>query len=273
MLGLVWGLVRGNTVGWASGETLGTLLGGALLTAAFVLWEQRSSEPMLPMHFFRIRAFSAGNVSTLLLFASLFSAVFFFAQYLQISLGYGPLAAGLRFMPWTATLFVVAPLAGVLTDRIGSRPLIVAGLTLQGLGMAWIAVNASNDRPYTSSIVALVIAGCGTSMAMPAGQNAVMNSVPMAAVGKAAGAFNTLRQLGGVFGIAVLAAIFASRGSYASPQAYTDGFVPAMAASAVLALAGAVAGLATPGRTRTAPSVSEPTQDDDLAEVAPIRVH
>jgi len=208
---------------------------------------------MVPMYFFRSRAFSAGNAAALMLYASLLSSVFFLAQYLQVSLGYGPLAAGLRFMPWTATLFVVAPIAGSLADRIGARPLIFAGLTLQGAGMAWIAINASNDRPYTSSILALIVAGSGTSMAMPAVQNVVMNAVPAAALGKASGTFNTVRQLGAVFGVAALAAIFAAHGSYASPQSYADGFTPALAVSAGLAFAGALAGLAT-GRDRVVPA-------------------
>jgi EmrB/QacA subfamily drug resistance transporter len=250
MMGIVWGLVRGNTAGWTSAEVLGTLIGGVVLSVAFVGWELRTEAPMLPMRFFRIRGFSAGNLSTLLLYASLTSTVFFFAQYLQISLGYHPLAAGLRFLPWTLTLFVVAPLAGRLADRIGARPLIVAGLTLQGLGMLWVALNIANDRPYASSIVAFIVAGCGTSMAMPAGQNAVMNSVPADALGKASGTYGTVRQLGGVVGIAALSALFSVRGSYTSPQTFADGAAVALAAAGALALAGAVAGLATTGPPR-----------------------
>lgn len=251
-LGLVWGLVRGNTAGWGSAEVLATLLAGAVLMIGFVRWELRSGDPMLPMRFFRIRAFAAGNLTTLLLYGSLYSAVFFLAQDLQVSLGYSPLAAGLRFMPWTATLFVVAPVAGTLADRIGARPLIATGLALQGLGMGWIALNASYDRPYAASILALVIAGSGTSMAMPAGQITVLNAVPPAALGKASGTFNTVRQLGGVFGIAVLEAVFAARGSYASPQAFADGFAPALGGSAAMAMAGALIALVIPGRTGTA---------------------
>jgi MFS family permease len=211
---------------------------------------------MLPMRYFRIGAFSAGNLATLLLFASLTSAVFFLAQYLQVSLGYSPLAAGLRFLPWTLTLFLVAPLAGSLADRVGARPLIVAGLALQGLGLAWVAVNAGHDRPYTASIVALVIAGCGTSMAMPATQQAVMGALPPEALGKASGTYGTGRQLGGVIGIAALSALFSARGGYGSPQDFADGAAPALAGSAALALAGAVAGLAS---RRTAAPAPAPT--------------
>ncbi len=251
-LGLVWGLVRGNSQGWASPEVAASLIVGALLGAVFVAWELRAKEPMLPMRYFRIPAFSAGNASAFLLYASLFSGVFFIAQYLQVSLGYGPFAAGIRTLPWTTTLFVVAPIAGSLTDRIGSRSLLASGLSLQSIGMAWIALNAHNGRPYTSSVAALVIAGCGVSMAMPAGQSAIMNSVPHSALGKASGTFNTLRQLGGVFGIAILAATFAANGGYSSPAVFNHGLAPALGVSAGMSLVGAMIGLATPGRRREA---------------------
>ena len=245
MLGLVWGLVRGNAAGWASVEVVGTLLAGALVTAAFAAYELRAREPMLPMRFFRNRSFGAGNTAAFLLYASLLSTVFFFAQYLQESLGYGPLAAGLRFLPWTATLFVVAPLAGVLADRIGPRPLVVLGLAMQGAGYLWVAANAGSDRPYTASVLALVLTGCGTSMAMPAVQQAVLGAIPEA-VGMSSGTFNTLRQLGSVFGVAALAAVFAACGGYGSPAEFAAGVAPALAVSGSLAILGAVAGLALP---------------------------
>lgn len=253
MLGLVWGLIRADAAGWSSAEVLGTLAAGALFSGAFVRWEQRVPEPMLPMHLFRIRAFAAGNGAMLLLTASLFSAVFMLAQYLQISLGYSPLAAGLRFLPWTGALFVVAPLAGALVDRLGAGPLLVAGLTLQGAGLAWVAYNIGQGNPYTDSIVALVIAGCGTSMAIPSGQNMVMNSVPPGYLGKASGAFNSARQLGGVLGIAVLSAVFAANGTYSSPRRFQDGAAPAIAVAAGLAIAGALAALLVVAR-RDAPA-------------------
>ena len=134
-LGIVWRLVRGNSQGWGSFEVIAALAVGALLLAAFVAWQLRAREPMLPMRFFRSRAFSAGNAATFCLFASLFAGVFFFAQFLQAGLGYGPLEAGLRLLPWTAALFFVAPLAGALADRIGERPLIIGGLALQAVGL------------------------------------------------------------------------------------------------------------------------------------------
>jgi EmrB/QacA subfamily drug resistance transporter len=246
MLGVVWGLVRADAAGWSSAEVLSTLIGGGVLAVAFVRWELRVAEPMLPMHLFRVRAYSAGNGAMLLLTTSLFGTVFLFAQYLQISLGYSPLAAGLRFMPWTTTLFVFAPLAGALSDRIGVRPLLVTGLTLQGIGMGWLAYNVAQAEPYTSSIAALVIAGCGTSLALPSGQNAVMNSVPAIYVGKASGVFNSVRQLGGVLGIAIVSAVFAAQGDYASPGRFRDGVTPALYVAAALAIGGALVGAFVP---------------------------
>ncbi|ADB49904.1 MFS transporter [Conexibacter woesei] len=252
--GLVWGLVRGNAAGWASTEVLAALLGGALLLAAFVVWEHRAREPMVPLAFFRSRAFSAGNASIFFAIASLFGAVFFFAQFLQVGLGHSPFDAGLRLLPWTGTLFVVAPIAGALVDRFGERPFMVAGLTLQAVGMAWIAQVAEPGVAYVALVPPLVIAGCGVSMTFPAAQNSVVSAVPPEAIGKAAGVNSTMRELGGVFGVAIAVAVFAGAAGpgagYASPQAFTDGFGPAITASALLAAAGALAGLGLPGRRR-----------------------
>ena len=250
MFCLVWGLVRSGAVGWSSAEVVGTLVAGLLLLAPFVAWERHTPQPMLPMRLFRVRAFTAGNVSTLLLTASLFSTVFFLAQYLQISLGNTPLGSGVRFLPWTVPLFFIAPVAGRLQDRIGPRWLISVGLTLQGLGLLWLAINAHRHDDYSSSVAALIIAGVGTSMAMPAQQSAVMTSVPPAAMGKAAGTFSTVRQLGGALGIAVLAAVFAANGSDRSPVEFADGFSAAITAAAIMAFLGAASGLLAPGRRR-----------------------
>jgi EmrB/QacA subfamily drug resistance transporter len=271
MFGIVWALVRSDAAGWTSAEVLGALIGGVLAAAAFVLTELRTPEPMLPMQLFAVRTYAAANAAMLMLTASLFGAVFLFAQYLQISLGYDPLAAGLRFMPWTATLFVVAPLAGALNDRLGSRPLLVAGLALQGIGLAWVAYNVDQGSPYSSSVVALVIAGCGTSMALPSSQNAVMNAVAPRYLGKASGTFNSVRQLGGVLGVAITSAVFAAHGSYAGPMAFQHGVGPALFVAAGLAIVGAAAAtlLEARGRERTAvPEVATTTTATVSADVA-----
>jgi EmrB/QacA subfamily drug resistance transporter len=247
-LGLVWGLVRGNQAGWGSAEVIASLAAGALLVTAFVIWELRAREPMLPMQFFRNRAFAAGNAAIFLTFASLFAAVFFYAQLLQTGLGYGPLQTGLRLLPWTATFMTVAPVAGALADKIGERPLMVGGLALQATGMAWLALIAAPGMAYAQMLAPLLVAGVGISLALPAAQNSVVGSVALEAVGKAAGTNSMLRELGGVFGIAIAVAVFAAAGGYGSAQLFVDGFGPAIGVAAGLSALGAIVGLALPGR-------------------------
>jgi EmrB/QacA subfamily drug resistance transporter len=257
-LGVVWGLVRGNSAGWGSPEVVFALALGAALVAAFVVWELRAREPMLPMRFFRSRAFSSGNAAVFFLFASLFGAVFFLAQFLQTGLGHGPLEAALRLGPWTGTLFVVAPIAGALVDRIGERPLLVGGLALQATGMAWIALIADPGLAYGAMIAPLVVAGIGASMAIPPAASAVVGAVAQEEIGKAAGTNSMLRELGGVFGIAILVTVFAGAGSYASAEAFSHGFAAAIAVSAALSLVGALAGLGLPGRPRAIGATRQP---------------
>jgi EmrB/QacA subfamily drug resistance transporter len=254
-LATVWGLVRGNQVGWGSVEVVGALAAGVALTVAFIAWERRVREPMLSLELFRSRAFSAGNAAIFLTFASLFGAVFFFAQLLQTGLGYDPLETGLRLLPWTATFITVAPVAGALADKIGERPLMVTGLSLQAVGMAWVALIADPGMAYTQLLAPFIVAGVGVSMAIPAAQNSVVASVPDEALGKAAGANSMMRELGGVFGVAIAVAVFAAAGSYASPAAFVDGFAPAIGVGAGLAAIGAAAGLALPGRRQAAAPV------------------
>jgi EmrB/QacA subfamily drug resistance transporter len=246
--GIVWGLVRGNSAGWDSPEVLGALAAGLALVGAFVARELRAPEPMLPIRLFRSRAFSAGNAAIFFTLASLFGAVFFFAQMLQTALGYGPLDAGLRLMPWTLTFITVAPLVGALVDRLGERPFMVGGLTLQALGMGWIALIADPGLTYSEFVLPSIVAGVGVSMAIPSAQNSVVGSVAIEDVGKAAGANSMMRELGGVFGIAVAVAVFAGAGSFASPDAFLDGFAPAIVVVAALSLAGAVVAIGLPGR-------------------------
>jgi EmrB/QacA subfamily drug resistance transporter len=247
VLGIMWGLIRGNSAGWNSLEVIGALAAGMILAVAFVVWERHASAPMLPLHFFRVRAFSAGNAAGFLFFASLYGSTFFLAQFLQIVLGYGPLGAGLRLLPWTAMLFVSAPVAGVLVNRFNERAILVGGLMLQAIAMAWIGLISRPDMAYPELVAPLMIAGFGAAV-IPASQNAVVSSVEPAEIGKASGIFNMLRQLGAAFGVAILVAVFARAGSFNSAQTFVDGFAPAMGVSAGLSLLGAATGMALPGR-------------------------
>jgi EmrB/QacA subfamily drug resistance transporter len=246
--GLAWGLIRGNSTGWSNPAIIAALAGGVLLAVAFIAWERRAPEPMLPLRFFNSRAFTMGNAASVFLYAALYGALFFFAQFLQTGLGYGPLDAGLRLLPWTATLFVVAPLAGASVSRFGERPLVVGGLTLQAIGMGWIGLIAAPDLAYVNLVAPLIVAGAGVSMAMPAAQNAVLGAVARTELGKASGTFNMLRFLGGTFGIAITVVVFTRSGGYSSAQAFTAGFSPAIGAAALLSLLGAAAGLGLAGQ-------------------------
>jgi EmrB/QacA subfamily drug resistance transporter len=269
-LGIVWGLMRGNDAGWGSAETIGTLAGGLAALVAFVFVERRVAEPMLPPRMFARRGFSAGTASNFLFSASLFSAVFFMAQFQQISLGQGPLDSGLRLLPWTATLFIVAPIAGALTNRIGERTLVTLGLSMQAIGMAWVAAIASPGMTYWHMIAPLVIAGAGISMAIPSAQNAVMNAVTPADLGKASGTYMTMRQLGGVFGLAIAAAVFTGAGSYASPAAFADGFVPALTVAAALSAGGALVAALLPRHTPQMEVSTEVQIDRESRSAGPV---
>jgi EmrB/QacA subfamily drug resistance transporter len=251
-LGVVWGLMRGNGAGWGSPDVVAPLAAGLVLGVAFVVCEQRVRAPMVPMRMFRSRVFASGIASSFLFYASMYGVVFLLPQFLQVAQGAGPLAAGLELLPWTATLFVFAPLGGILINRIGERPLIVGGVLLQAIGIAWIALIVAPGVAYASFVAPLVVAGAGVSLAMPAAQNAVLSAVAPGEIGTASGTFNMFRYLGGAFGIAVLVAAFASTGGVHSPQAFSAGFAAALVVSAALSLAAAIAGLWLPARRKAA---------------------
>jgi EmrB/QacA subfamily drug resistance transporter len=251
-MGVVWGLMRANSVGWMSLEVVSAITAGILLAVAFVLWELRAREPMVPMRLFRSRALSSGIAASFLFYAAMYGTLFFLPQFLQVAQGHEPFGVGLRLLPWTATLFVFAPIGGGLVNRMGERSLVVAGLGLQAIGMAWIAMTATPGLAYTNLIAPLVLAGAGVSIAMPAAQNVVLGAVAPSEIGKASGTFNMSRFLGGVFGVAVQVAVFAATGSFGSPQAFSAGFVPAIGIAATLSLMAAIVGMWLPGRRTTA---------------------
>src|ERR687886_1917242 len=138
LFGIVWGLVRGNSIGWGSPEIVGSLVAGAVVVALFVLWELRAEAPMLPMRFFRNRTFALANVASLFMFFGMFGSIFLLSQFFQTVQGASPLQSGLRILPWTAMPILIAPIAGLLSDRIGGRPIMATGLALQATGLAWI---------------------------------------------------------------------------------------------------------------------------------------
>jgi EmrB/QacA subfamily drug resistance transporter len=250
--GLVWALIRAGGVGWGSPEIVATLAVGLLLAAGFVAWELRTAQPMMPMQLFASRQFAAGNAAAFALFATMNGLVFFMAQFLQTGLGYSPLGAGLRLLPGWLPPVLIAPFAGALVARVGVRPLVSGGMTITAAGLTWIALIGRTGLPYWQLIIPMILSGSGVSFAMPAAAGAVMRSAPAPMIGKASGTYNTLRQLGGVFGLAICAAVFSARGGYGSPATFVAGFGPAVGACAGLAGIAAVAGLFLTARLRPA---------------------
>jgi EmrB/QacA subfamily drug resistance transporter len=274
LFALVWALIHGNESGWTSPEIVAAFVASAVLLVGFVAWEARTPNPMLPLRFFRNRAFSAANGVSILLSFSLFGSVFLLAQFFQFVQGYTPLEAGVRTLPWTLMPIFVAPIAGVLSDRIGGRPLLVTGMALMAVGLAWVAAFATPTVEYLVLVPGFVTAGVGMSLFFAPTANLVLSAVRPEEEGRASGANNTIREIGGVLGVAVLASVFSANGSYASPQAFVDGMIPAVWVGAAAAAMGSVIALAIPGRRILAgmrlPEV--PALPELRAQPVPVRV-
>jgi EmrB/QacA subfamily drug resistance transporter len=266
LLGLVWGLIRGNTAGWGSPQVYGPVAAGAALIAAFVAWERRARTPMLPVRLFRNAPYVSANIAGFTMTGAMMSGVVFFMQYLQASLGEGPLAAGVRLLPLSATLFIIAPIAGRLVARVGERPIVMTGMACQAAGMVWMAISISGS--YPALIPSMVLTGVGVSAAMPAAQNGAIGAVSREMIGTASGVYNAMRQVGGAFGIAIASAVFAAAGSFASPAAVSHGVRAALLVTAAIAATGALAGVGL--RTRRA--AGHPASEPEVApETAPTR--
>jgi EmrB/QacA subfamily drug resistance transporter len=266
--GITWGLIRSSRIGWDRTETITALVLGGLLVAAFLQWERRSPAPMLSPQLFRSRTFNAANGVSFFMYASLFGVLFLMMQFLQTALGYSPLQAGLRTLPWTGAPMLVAPIAGALADRIGNRPLLLTGLALQAAGLGWIAAIAAPGMSYTWLAVALGVAGVGISLCFPTVANAVVGSVPPSEMGIASGTNSALREIGGVFGIAILASVFAHSGVYTSPSSFIDHFKNAVWLGAAFSAIGILAAAALPARAHSEPGMPLPAHDADLAVAA-----
>ncbi|WP_405897204.1 MFS transporter [Streptomyces sp. NBC_00727] len=248
LFGIVYGLIQGPADDWSGARVPAALTGGALVLGGFVAWELRTAMPMFPMRLFRHRTFSGMNAAGLLMFAGMFGSVFLLTQFFQGPRGYSPMEAGLRILPWTIVPIFVAPLAGLLSDRIGGRPIVALGLAFQACGLGWIAARVSPDVSYPSLVPALVLCGLGMTFYFSPTANLVMGAVAEEDRGMASGAVNALRELGGVLGVAVLASVFTAHGDLATPDGFTHGMVPALWTGACLIAVGALAVLATPRR-------------------------
>ncbi|AEN11788.1 MULTISPECIES: MFS transporter [unclassified Streptomyces] len=248
LFGIVYALVSATGDGWTSPGVLTGLTAGTALLGVFVRHGFRAANPVLPMRLFRDRAFFGINIASLLMFLGMFGSIFLLSQFLQSALGYSPTEAGLRMLPWTGMPMLVAPVAGYLSDRFGGRPVVVAGLALQAVGLGLFAAVLEPGVGYAAQLPGLIVGGIGMALYFAPAASLVMSSVRPGEQGIASGANNALREVGGALGVAVLASVFSARGGYGSARSFTDGTVPAVWIGAgVVALAACVA-LLIPGR-------------------------
>jgi EmrB/QacA subfamily drug resistance transporter len=258
MFGVVLGLIHGGDAGWTSWSVLTGFVAGGALLVAFIAYELRIAEPMLPMHLFKGRSFPLINLSALLMSFGMFGSIFFLSQFFQTVQGYSPLASGLRVLPWTGMPMLVAPIAGILSDRIGGKPIVALGLGFQAAALGWIAAVSSPTTGFGTLVVPFILGGTGMAMFFAPIASLVLGSVRRDQEGIASGVNNSLRELGGVLGIAVMGAVFSANGGYGPTatrtpgQNYVDGLIPAVyTGAAVLAVAMLTMWL-VPGRKKAA---------------------
>ncbi|MEC3993001.1 MFS transporter [Actinacidiphila sp. DG2A-62] len=250
LLGLVWGAVRAPAVGWGDAEPLTAFAVGAVLLVAFLMWERRAPQPMLPLRYFRVRGFSVANIAAFFQHFALIGALFILSQLFQVGFGDGPLATGLRLLAWTAMPMIVAPLAGSKADTYGNKPFMIAGLFLLTVSLGWLALAVGDGTGYGALVAPLILGGAGIAMALPTGINLVFASMQPEDMGIASGANSSMRELGGVFGVSFMGAVFAANGDYSSASAAVDGFRAALGLGAAASLVGMAAAFFAPGKPR-----------------------
>jgi len=266
VVALVWALSRASDVGWSSAEVVGTLVAGAVLLVAFVVWEGSVREPMVPLRLFAARDFAVGNVTTFLMSGAIFAGGLLVTEEFQLARHYSPVGAGLHLLPFFATPMLVSPVAGAVSDRIGRRPIIVVGLGLLTAGFVWVAWRGSLGASWVEIVIALLVAGVGISMALPTVPTAVLSAVPTQDMGKASGINYMAQRFGAVFGVAIGSTVFATYGGLSTPAAVTAGFKPALWACAVFAGLAALSGVAMSARrgsvTNVTVNLGRPTLTD-----------
>jgi MFS family permease len=211
---------------------------------------------MLPLALFRRPGFAAANGAGFGLHFTMFAAFFLIIQYLTQVHGDSALAAGVETLPWTVMPLALSPFTGALGGRIGSRPLVAAGLLLLAAGTAGAALAMNVGASYGELAAPLVAIGVGIALVLPNVASAALGSALPEDVGKASGTNSTFRQLGGVFGIAVAVLVFDRAGSYASPESVVDGARAALFVAAIVAVLGALAALGIPAQARKRPAVA-----------------
>ncbi|MER5730534.1 MFS transporter [Streptomyces sp. NPDC002138] len=272
LFGIVYALVNANSEGWTSAPVLTGLIVGGALVGGFIHHGSNNPNAMLPMRLFRDRGFLGINLASLLMFLGMFGSIFLLSQFLQGAAGYSPTEAGLRMLPWTGMPMIVAPIAGILSDRIGGRPVVATGLVFQALGLAWFAMVLSADVSYAAQLPALILSGIGMALYFAPASNVLMSTVVPADQGKASGANSALRELGGALGVAVLASVFSAQGGYQTPQTFTDGTVPALWIGAGAVAVAALLALLLPGRAKQRAAQTAAPVTGSAATTAPDRV-
>jgi EmrB/QacA subfamily drug resistance transporter len=250
LFGIVFGLVRAQTLGWGATQVLVSLIAGGILLLGFILYELRADEPMLPLSFFADRGFAVTNVVSLAMYFGMFGSIFFMTQYMQNVLGNSPLEAGVKLLVWTGATMVVSPLAGFFSEKFGSRLFMVAGLSLQAIALGWLASMLSTSQSYISMVAPFILAGSGMALVFAPSANAILASVRADQAGQASGATNAIRELGGVLGITVLATVFTAHGNYITGQGFINGLTPAMWIGAAVLAGGALVAAVVPFSTR-----------------------
>jgi EmrB/QacA subfamily drug resistance transporter len=256
LFGITFALIRGNALGWTSAAIATFLIGGVALLIAFVVRERMAEHPMLDLQLFRARGFSVANISGFLMSAGMFGSIFFLTLYVQEVLHATPLEAGLKTMPWTGTIMLVAPVAGIIAGRIGPRPVVVIGLLSQGSALLWLGLSTTVTTPYSQILPAFILGGIGMGLTFAPLSESVMSAVSGMRQGQASGAYNAIRELGGVFGVAVLGAVFQHLSS--TPASFMVGFHAATFAGAAIVFTGAAASILLPPHAKAQSLAAEP---------------
>jgi EmrB/QacA subfamily drug resistance transporter len=246
LFGIVFGLIRGNAQGWGSLPIILSLSLGITLLGLFALRQRARIAPMLDLRLFASRPFTTANIVGFLSSFAMFGSIFFITLFVQGAWGWKPLAAGLGTMPWTGTIMITAPLAGALAQRLGARRVVVAGMAAQAVALFWIGTAATAGSSYVSLLPAFILGGIGMGLSFAPLSATVMSGIHAQRHGEASGAYNTLRELGGVFGIAVLGAVFQS--VVHAPMQFVMGFHQTLHVASGVLLLGAIASLFLPDK-------------------------
>ncbi len=264
LLGIVFALIRGNELGWTSLPIDAAFAAGTVLLALFILRQRGNAAAMLDLGLFSSRSFTSANLVGFLSSFGMFGSIFFITLFVQGVWGWTPLAAGLGTMPWTVTIMATAPVAGALGGRIGARRVVVAGMAAQAAALFWIGTAATAASSYLSLLPAFILGGLGMGLSFAPLSATVMTAVPSERQGQASGAYNTVRELGGVFGVAALGAVFQS--VVHAPAQFTSGFHVALQVAAACLAVGAAASLLLPGARRQTAEASPAGRGRPLLE-------